>query len=276
MAWPYREYSEVFFGQSLKVLRGGAWSVDPVACRGTFRNWDLPIRRQIFAGFRCARDGEGRLTMCRHLAYVGTPRTLHELLIEPEWSLVRQSYEPRRQLHGIVNADGFGAGWYSGDDPTPARYRRDTPIWSDESFRDVARTTSSRAVLAAVRSASEGTAHGVEAAAPFAAGRYLFSHNGRIEGWPTSVTGLADKLPTSALLDLVARTDSALLWALTQEASDSRALPRSGAGDDRAPDRPTRGRTIQPAAARRSDDRWHTLRRHPLLSRTTRRRDRRV
>lgn len=60
VAWPYREYSEVFFGESLKVLRGGAWSVDPVACRGTFRNWDLPIRRQIFAGFRCARDDEGR------------------------------------------------------------------------------------------------------------------------------------------------------------------------------------------------------------------------
>ena len=56
VAWPYREYSEVFFGQQLMVLRGGAWSVDPVACRGTFRNWDLPIRRQIFAGFRCARD----------------------------------------------------------------------------------------------------------------------------------------------------------------------------------------------------------------------------
>lgn len=59
-AWPYREYSEVFFGQQLKVLRGGAWSVDPVVCRGTFRNWDLPIRRQIFAGFRCARDAAER------------------------------------------------------------------------------------------------------------------------------------------------------------------------------------------------------------------------
>jgi iron(II)-dependent oxidoreductase len=59
VAWPYREYSEVFFGMNLKVLRGGAWSVDPVVCRGTFRNWDLPIRRQIFAGFRCARDAEG-------------------------------------------------------------------------------------------------------------------------------------------------------------------------------------------------------------------------
>jgi iron(II)-dependent oxidoreductase len=55
-AWPYREYSEVFFGSKHRVLRGGAWSVDPVACRGTFRNWDLPVRRQIFCGFRCARD----------------------------------------------------------------------------------------------------------------------------------------------------------------------------------------------------------------------------
>jgi len=55
-AWPYREYSEVFWGPEYRVLRGGAWSADPVAVRGTFRNWDYPIRRQIFAGFRGARD----------------------------------------------------------------------------------------------------------------------------------------------------------------------------------------------------------------------------
>lgn len=62
-AFPYREYSEVFFGPDYKVLRGGAFGVAEVACRGTFRNWDFPIRRQIFAGFRTARDprpGEGR------------------------------------------------------------------------------------------------------------------------------------------------------------------------------------------------------------------------
>jgi len=56
VAWPYREYSEVFFGPDYKVLRGGSWAVDKVACRGTFRNWDYPIRRQIFAGFRTAKD----------------------------------------------------------------------------------------------------------------------------------------------------------------------------------------------------------------------------
>ncbi|MGY4954505.1 ergothioneine biosynthesis protein EgtB [Streptomyces nigrescens] len=55
-AFPYREYSEVFFGDEYKVLRGGSFAVGPVACRGTFRNWDLPVRRQIFSGFRTARD----------------------------------------------------------------------------------------------------------------------------------------------------------------------------------------------------------------------------
>jgi iron(II)-dependent oxidoreductase len=58
VAYPYKEYSEVFFGTDYKVLRGGAFSADPVACRGTFRNWDFPIRRQIFAGFRTARDSD--------------------------------------------------------------------------------------------------------------------------------------------------------------------------------------------------------------------------
>jgi iron(II)-dependent oxidoreductase len=54
--FPYREYSEVFFGGDYKMLRGGSFGTDPAAGRATFRNWDHPIRRQIFAGFRCARD----------------------------------------------------------------------------------------------------------------------------------------------------------------------------------------------------------------------------
>jgi iron(II)-dependent oxidoreductase len=54
--FPYDEYSKVFFGSRYYVLRGGSFGTDRSACRGTFRNWDLPIRRQIFAGFRTARD----------------------------------------------------------------------------------------------------------------------------------------------------------------------------------------------------------------------------
>jgi len=55
-AFPYREYSEVFFGPSYKVLRGSSWATGAPVVRPTFRNWDFPIRRQIFSGFRCARD----------------------------------------------------------------------------------------------------------------------------------------------------------------------------------------------------------------------------
>ena len=56
IAYPYPEYSEAFFGAEYKVLRGGSWATRPGAIRNTFRNWDYPIRRQIFSGFRCARD----------------------------------------------------------------------------------------------------------------------------------------------------------------------------------------------------------------------------
>src|SRR5438876_690218 len=56
-AFPYAEYSEVFFGEEHRVLRGGSWVTDPLVARPTFRNWDLPQRRQIFSGIRCASDG---------------------------------------------------------------------------------------------------------------------------------------------------------------------------------------------------------------------------
>ena len=55
-SFPYAEYSQAFFGSEYKVLRGGSWATAPVVARATFRNWDFPIRRQIFAGFRCAGD----------------------------------------------------------------------------------------------------------------------------------------------------------------------------------------------------------------------------
>lgn len=55
-AFPYAEYSEAFFGDDYRVLRGGSWATRPGAIRASFRNWDFPIRRQIFSGFRCARD----------------------------------------------------------------------------------------------------------------------------------------------------------------------------------------------------------------------------
>jgi gamma-glutamyl hercynylcysteine S-oxide synthase len=55
-AFPYPEYSEVFFGDEYRVLRGGSWATHPEVVRPSFRNWDLPVRRQIFSGIRCARS----------------------------------------------------------------------------------------------------------------------------------------------------------------------------------------------------------------------------
>ncbi len=152
--------------------------------------------------------------MCRHLAYLGPSVTLRELIIDPAHGLYKQAWAPRRQQYGTVNADGFGVGWYAGDDPLPARYRRGQPIWADPSFADVARVTTTTAMLAAVRCATAGTEAGEAAAAPYTSGPWLFSHNGAVGGWPESAAGLAGALPATDLLALEARSDSALLWAI--------------------------------------------------------------
>ncbi|MFE7807728.1 ergothioneine biosynthesis protein EgtC [Streptomyces sp. NPDC057430] len=152
--------------------------------------------------------------MCRHFAFVGDPLPLGELLLRPPYSLERQAWQPRMQTSGVVNADGFGVGWYADGDLVPARYRRAAPVWGDLALADLGRVVRTGALLAAVRGATRPGADGEAAAAPFAAGRWLFSHNGAVEGWPGSLTGPAASLSAAELLALEARTDSALVWAL--------------------------------------------------------------
>jgi glutamine amidotransferase len=166
--------------------------------------------------------------MCRHLAYVGPPIRLGRLLIDPPHSLVRQAWAPRRQEHGVVNADGFGVGWYLDppdgpaapdvpDHRIPVRHRGAGPVWADETFAELGRAVRSRAVLAAVRSATVGMIGGqsVAAAAPFRSGPWLFSHNGAMAGWPGTASRLAWGLDPGVTATLDAPTDSALLWAIT-------------------------------------------------------------
>jgi glutamine amidotransferase len=152
--------------------------------------------------------------MCRHLAYLGTEEPLGSVLVDPAHSLYRQSWAPRHQRNGTVNADGFGVGWYAEGDPVPARYRRAGPIWADLSFADLARVVRSGAVLAAVRDATLSGADAEAAAAPYVAGPWLFSHNGAVKGWPGSLAPLISALPAVDVLSLEARNDSALVWAL--------------------------------------------------------------
>ncbi|MFI9352542.1 ergothioneine biosynthesis protein EgtC [Streptomyces lydicus] len=154
--------------------------------------------------------------MCRHIAYLGPEIPFGQIVLDPPHGLYRQSWSPRRQRYGTVNADGFGVGWYAPGDPVPARYRRAGPIWADEQLPDLARVVRTGALLAAVRDATVAGADAEAAAAPFAAGRYLFSHNGAVTGWPDSLAPLAAELPPEELLRLQARCDAAFVWALVR------------------------------------------------------------
>jgi len=153
--------------------------------------------------------------VCRHLAYLGPPVLLSELLLDGPSSLLRQTYAPRDMRgSGSVNADGFGIGWYVDGRHVPVRYRRDLPMWADGNLPGLAGATRSPAVLAAVRNGTVGMPVVETACAPFAEGRWLFSHNGIVNGWPSTVAALAADLPVTDLMGLEAPTDSALVWAL--------------------------------------------------------------
>jgi dimethylhistidine N-methyltransferase/ergothioneine biosynthesis protein EgtC len=167
--------------------------------------------------------------MCRHLAYIGPPLTLAQLVTEPPHSLFEQSWSPRLQTGGTVNADGFGIGWYPHQDPAaPARYRRAVPIWADANLPDLLRTHRSAAVLAAVRSATAGTGPEESAAAPYRDGPWLFSHNGAVPHWTRLPAATDTGLEAQDLLNLEAHCDSALLWAMTMRRL-RRGEPAAGA-----------------------------------------------
>ncbi|MEV0644263.1 ergothioneine biosynthesis protein EgtC [Phytomonospora sp. NPDC050363] len=165
--------------------------------------------------------------MCRHLAYLGPRVPLSALLIEPEFSLLTQSWAPRDMRGGgTVNADGFGIGWYAGG--RAVRYRRDCPMWTDSSLTALSRATVAGALLAAVRSGTVGMPVVETACAPFGDDTWLFSHNGVVAGWPDSLAGPASRLPPVDLFTVDAPTDSALLWVLL------RHKLRAGRAPDRA------------------------------------------
>jgi glutamine amidotransferase len=122
------------------------------------------------------------------------------LVLEPPFGLLRQSYAPRRQQRGLLNADGWGVGFYTVDNPEPVRWRSTRPLWSDASFASVAPVLTSGAVLAAVRSATVGMPMDESAAAPFTDGRWLLSHNGRVDRRVLPAHNDAESVCDSAVL----------------------------------------------------------------------------
>ncbi len=154
--------------------------------------------------------------MCRLLGYLGSPISLEKLLYSPEHSLIVQSYQPREMNSGVLNADGFGVGWYhSQKDTNPFTYKNILPIWNDVNLPTLSRYVESRCVLGYVRSATAGQAVDLSNCQPFESDRLLCIHNGRIENFrQTLYRAIRDRLSDVAYQGIKGNTDSEHIFAL--------------------------------------------------------------
>lgn len=140
--------------------------------------------------------------MCRHLGWLGADVTVSSLVLDPPHGLRVQAYAPRRQKHCLLNADGWGVGFFdrsSGRD-VPRRWRSQAPLWGDVSFDSIAPALRSHCVVAAVRSATVGMPIEVSATAPFTDGQWLLSHNGIVDRAVLPTTTSAESICDSAIL----------------------------------------------------------------------------
>ncbi|MBD2546946.1 ergothioneine biosynthesis protein EgtC [Planktothricoides raciborskii] len=154
--------------------------------------------------------------MCRLLGYLGQPISLDRLLNQPEHSLIVQSYQPREMTSGVVNADGFGIGWYHSTAETdPFIYKNILPIWSDINLPELSGYIQSGCILANIRSATAGQPVDLSNCQPFKHGRLLFTHNGFIENFrQTLYRPIRDRLNDTAYQLIQGSTDSEHIFAL--------------------------------------------------------------
>ena len=170
--------------------------------------------------------------MCRHLAYLGPPTALSDLLFDAPHALARQAECPRLQTSGTTNPDGWGVAWYVDGDTTPDRYRTVTPIWDDRAFADRAHDLRSGAFLAAARLASPGASLVDTGNAPFVAGRWSFSLNGIVYGFRDGVgDALRARVRADRLASVVGDADTEVLFALVLQDLDDGAGPEDALAD---------------------------------------------
>ena len=131
--------------------------------------------------------------MCRLAAYAGPPISLEKFLLQPEHSLVKQSWGPKEMREAKLNADGFGIAWFA-DDQLPATYKNTHPIWSDANLQSLGRSLVRPRWLAAVRSATMVSDISLANTQPFTNERILFTHNGYLEdfahAWRNEIRGI--------------------------------------------------------------------------------------
>jgi predicted glutamine amidotransferase len=150
--------------------------------------------------------------MCRWLAYSGDPIRLESLLSRPENSLIHQSRESEMGAT-VLNADGFGVGWYGEDDPVPGLYRSTHPAWADANLTELGRLVRSRLFVAHVR-ATTGTAVQQTNCHPFRHGRWLWAHNGAVRDYASVRRDLVLAVEPSLFPSMAGSTDSEVMFHL--------------------------------------------------------------
>jgi predicted glutamine amidotransferase len=149
--------------------------------------------------------------VCRWLAYSGSPVLLEDLLYKPEHSLIVQSMHSTMGAEA-TNGDGFGVGWY-GDRETPGVFRSIEPAWNDRNLRDLAAHISSPRVFAHIRAAIGSPVQQTNCH-PFRQGRWLWMHNGFIDGFHAMKRDLALAVDPDRYADMEGTTDSEMLFFL--------------------------------------------------------------
>jgi ergothioneine biosynthesis protein EgtC len=154
--------------------------------------------------------------MCRLLGYLGPPVRLDTLLLKPEHSLITQSYQPQEMTAGLLNADGFGLGWYHPEQLiAPCVYRNTTPIWSDQNLTSLAQYIESGCVVAYVRSATVGQSVQMSNCQPYRQGQLLGIHNGFIDHFRSTLyRKLRSQLSDRCYQAIEGTTDSEHIFAL--------------------------------------------------------------
>ncbi len=157
--------------------------------------------------------------MCRLLGYLGNNTQLHKLLYQPQHSLIVQSYQPKEMTAGLLNADGFGLGWYHPHkEDSPYIYKNTLPIWTDINLPHLSRYVDSRCFLGYVRSATPPLAVDLSNCQPFTHRQILFIHNGFINNFRSSLyRPLRDSLSDEIYQLIHGTTDSEHIFALIME-----------------------------------------------------------
>jgi predicted glutamine amidotransferase len=153
--------------------------------------------------------------MCRIAAYLGPPRSVHELWLAPAHNLVVQSYAPREMNGALLNADGFGMAWYTPAHDEPALYRTILPMWNDENLVHMSRHIVTGCALANVRSATPGMGVQTTNVSPFVRGRAAITHNGYVKPFAPVLARIRPLLADESTIR--GNTDSEYLCALIVE-----------------------------------------------------------